>query len=160
MTYPVGRSGGRVLVAEQPRDGDGRTDLIVFSDSPPTVSYLANNGDGTFLPPVHSSVTAPPGMGGVASAVIADFHGRGISDVAVLGGYGPILPLRNNADGTFTQGELLRSVSDVSDEYARIIVAGDFWNAGQLDLAGLSATAADPGLAERQQSRFPSDCEV
>lgn len=113
--------------------GHGKRDLAVANNGNPygvlgfvsgTVSILLCNGDGTFQPAVNYDA-------GVAStaAAVADFNGRGKSDVAVTS-FGVVSVLGGNGDGTFRS-----PVSFAAGPSPFSLGVGDFNGDGKQDLA-------------------------
>jgi streptogramin lyase len=136
-TYQIGTVGGRDFFAAD-LNRDGQPDLIVFSNHPyARVLVLMNNGDGTFGPPIDQFLTLSAPTGTLQAALVVDLRGDGVPDMVVVGLKGPIVILRNNGDGTFTQGQPLGRGND-ADDLAQVIVAGDFRHSGSLDLAVFS----------------------
>ena len=83
-------------------DGDGRDDLYVCQPSGLPNRLYRNRGDGTF-----EDVTEKAGVGvldGTACALFADFQNRGLQDLLVVRGSGPLL-FENRGDGTFAVKE-------------------------------------------------------
>jgi Flp pilus assembly protein TadD/peroxiredoxin len=79
-------------------DNDGRDDLYVCQPSGLPNRLYRNRGDGTF-----EDVTEKSGMGvldGTACALFADFENRGLQDLLVVCGSGPLL-FQNQGDGKF-----------------------------------------------------------
>lgn len=79
-------------------DNDGFDDLYVCQPAGLPNRLYRNRGDGTF-----EDVTEKAGVGvldNTACALFADFENRGLQDLIVVCGGGPLL-FRNNGDGTF-----------------------------------------------------------
>ncbi len=68
-------------------DGDGDIDIAAGSRLPESVQYHANNGDGTFAPPVRGSVE-----GNIQDVIVADLDNRGTPDLIAA------IDLPNTAD--------------------------------------------------------------
>ncbi len=117
-TYPAASP---VFVAVGDFNGDGKTDLVVASNTN-IVSILLGNGDGTFQAPVGYIV-------GIACsfAVVADFNGDGKADLAVADLNGPASLLLGNGDGTFQPPAIL-GASGIA------LAVGDFNADGKADL--------------------------
>jgi len=108
-------------------NGDGVLDLAV-PGTPPRVSILLGNGDGTMgaSRPL-SDVSFPQ------TVAVADFNGDGKLDLAI-GEYDRTdLAIRmGNGDGAFSSGS-----SVPLDSSPRLVVTGDFNGDGKVDLAAL-----------------------
>jgi tetratricopeptide (TPR) repeat protein len=79
-------------------DGDGFDDLYVCQQAGLPNRLYRNRGDGTF-----EDVTDRAGVGvldNTACALFADFENRGLQDLLVVCGTGPVL-FKNKGDGTF-----------------------------------------------------------
>ena len=112
--------------------GDGILDLVVTTRSAQfapsnSVFVLLGNGDGTFQAPVGYAVPGPS-----FAAVVADFNGDGIPDIAVEGG-DKVNALPGNGDGTF--GPRTSYLVGVVAGLSGSMTAGDFNGEGALDLA-------------------------
>jgi hypothetical protein len=111
-------------------NGDTKLDLAITSANDGTVSVLLGIGDGTFSPHVDYPVQIDPQF-----LVVGDFNGDGRLDVAASNyasdsWYGSASILLGNGDGTF-QAQRITHVG-----YTPFgILAGDFDNDGNLDLA-------------------------
>ena len=111
-------------------NGDGKMDLVI-GGSPGAVGdggigVLFSNGDGTFPQPVFYEVND----GALSNAVVGDFNGDGIPDVAAGGTKGVWL-FRGKGDGTFHAGFLAAE----TPSQAAWSGAADFNGDGKLDLA-------------------------
>jgi len=85
-------------VAAGDYDGDGFDDLYICQPAGLTNRLYRNRGDGTF-----EDVTEKSGVGVIdstACALFADFQNRGLQDLLVVCGTGPLL-FMNQGDGTF-----------------------------------------------------------
>jgi hypothetical protein len=119
-------------------NGDGLSDLLtvnvtdyatVVTDS---ISVLFGNGDGSFQRPVYSP--RPPAV--LGSAVVADFNGDGILDVAAVNPVtNTVSVFLGNGDGTF-QAPLNFTV----DASPRGLAVGDFNGDGFPDLVTANFT--------------------
>jgi hypothetical protein len=107
--------------------GNGITDLIVTNTglTNPDVSVLLGNGDGTFQDPVSYQVGT-----GAGAALVGDFNGDGIPDLAVLSAGNAVSVLRGNGDGSFQD-----PVSYLAGNTPVALVAADFNGDRALDLA-------------------------
>jgi hypothetical protein len=85
-------------------NGDGKLDIAVSNYASNTISVFLNKGDGTFGPPVLTSVN-PTGALGLGAIVCGDFNEDGKPDliVATIAGLQSDIVLLGKGDGTFTQ---------------------------------------------------------
>jgi hypothetical protein len=102
VTY--GTAGGTAFaVAVGDVNRDGKSDLLIANDNPPTLAVLLGNGDGTFQP----AVTYDTGGSEPLSLVVADVNDDGKPDVVVANDCGvtscngELGVLLGNGDGTF-----------------------------------------------------------
>ena len=129
VNYAVGTAPQSVAVADL--NGDGKPDIAVVNNmsSPPTVSVLLGNGDGTFQP----QVTYAAGGLNPAGIVIGDVNGDGKPDLVVTSaGNNTLDVLLGNGDGTF-----VAATGYAVGNSPGFIVLGDFndvYNAADLDL--------------------------
>jgi hypothetical protein len=110
-------------------NGDGNLDLLTVNssfDHHSSISVLLGNGDGTFQRPVFT----PAPQGPLGAAVLADFNGDGILDVAAVNPVtNTVSVFLGNGDGTF-QAPLNFTV----DASPRALAVGDFNRDGFPDL--------------------------
>jgi len=131
-TFKVGPNPGATQsftsIATGDFNGDGIPDLL--SDANGGTVYLGK-GDGTFIQwSTLLSETTGPG-----SALVADFNGDGVLDLAITDDFGVEIFL-GKGDGTFakTSGSPITVSSPLG-----FLVAGDFNHDGKLDIAGLES---------------------
>jgi Flp pilus assembly protein TadD/peroxiredoxin len=112
-------------------DNDGFDDLYVCQPGGLPNRLYRNRGDGTF-----EDVSARAGvdvLDNTACALFADFDNRGLQDLLVVGGSGPLL-FRNNGDGTFTlQRDAFEFSAPPSGTFTHAALA-DYDNDGRLDI--------------------------
>jgi YD repeat-containing protein len=115
---------------------DGKLDLAMpCAEVSPSNSYgiiiLLGSGNGTFSPATGTPV--PFNDGFLSAAVVGDFNGDGIPDLATVNGQSEkVSILLGNGDGTFTEAS--GSPISYGDELDSIAVA-DFNGDGHLDIA-------------------------
>jgi hypothetical protein len=112
---------------------DGKADLDVLSGYyNGTVTIFLGNGDGTFTQAAGNPTAAGNPSGTNEAAVIGDFNGDGIPDLAVANDAGSVTILLGNGDGTFTPasgGPITMGETPLS------LAVGDFNGDGILDFA-------------------------
>jgi hypothetical protein len=111
-------------------NGDGIPDLAVLGHTPGTtkLAILLGRGDGTFLPPIISSI--PLTYGDAYPVLVGDLTGTGKSDLVVFGpNNASFQVLLSNGDGTFRDGGIYSS-GEISFEAKLADVTGN----GKLDL--------------------------
>ncbi len=119
---------------------------MACNDTPPTISILLGNGDGTFQ--THTDYTPPPGPDYGVALALGDFNGDGRLDIVfttIGGGGNNLFVFLGNGDGTF---QLTNGMS--TDVGVQWMFAADVNGDGKLDLV----TAPD------QQSGFIPDISV
>ncbi|MFP5226655.1 MAG: FG-GAP-like repeat-containing protein [Acidobacteriota bacterium] len=112
-------------------DGDGFDDLYVCQPAGLPNRLYRNRGDGTF-----EDVTAKAGVGvldNTACALFVDFENRGLQDLLVVCGTGPLLYV-NRGDGTFAlQRDAFRFARAAEGTFTHA-AAADYDGDGRLDL--------------------------
>ena len=161
VTYATGAGPSSIIVSDingkTLSNGKPELDIITANAQAGTVSYLANDGDGTFAAPVNSTVVNATGTG-PASISVADFNSDGRPDLlAVMGsGSNNAVALVGNGDGTFTASGDLNSGVGTATSGASGDISGDGYADAVLTTAtGISsfvntytvgATASTTGL--------------
>jgi len=104
--------------------------VAAFGNNSVSVDVLLGNGDGTFQPPVDYNADQ-----GTIMAVVADFNGDGILDLATPNqNSNDVSVLIGKADGTFN-----RAVNYPAGTDPECLAAGDFNGDGNLDLVVCNA---------------------
>jgi hypothetical protein len=106
-------------------NNDGKSDLVVASDSISEFSVLLGNGDGTFQAAIDTGTGFTPN-----SIAVGDFNGDGIADVAVAGGSNMLSIFFGKGNGTFQA-----PVNYTVDASPQAVAVGDFNGDGKPDLA-------------------------
>jgi Flp pilus assembly protein TadD/peroxiredoxin/ketosteroid isomerase-like protein len=118
-------------VATGDYDNDGFDDLYICQPSGLPNRLYRNRGDGTL-----EDVTEKAGVGlldGTACALFADFENRGLQDLLVVCGSGPLL-FRNQGDGTFKiRREAFRFAQAPQGTFTHAALA-DYDRDGRLDV--------------------------
>jgi hypothetical protein len=121
-------------------NGDGKLDIAVSDEGSNGVSIFLGNGDGTFQLPVSYGAGSLP-----VDVVAADFNHDGKLDLAITTsgaqGGSAVAILLGNGDGTF----MTATIYSVGYQPG-LLVAGDFNNDGNLDLAIADATENDVAI--------------
>jgi len=98
-------------------NGDGKTDLVIMGDYAMGFEVLMGNGNGTFQPPVNTSLNYT-----VQSLAVGDFNGDGKADVVATVGNNVLNPSMNiylgTGDGSFRLG-----ATYVVLPYSNVVVA-------------------------------------
>ena len=107
-------------------NNDGKSDVAITYWT--GVEVFLNQGNGSFAPPIQSSLIAPSGE----TMIAGDFNGDGKLDIAIRGyGFSNYFNIAfGNGDGTFSGG-----VTFNTDGYGGNIAAGDFNLDGKPDFA-------------------------
>ncbi len=134
VSYPVGEEPeGGVLFDF---DGDDDLDLVIASERPDKIEFLANLGNGTFAVPIPlltGDGTSPEGI------AVGDFDGDLDLDlVAALFSENAVQLILNQGGGTFTLGETFSVGQEPS-----IVVAADFDANGFPDAAVNNRVSGD-----------------
>ena len=111
-------------------NNDGKLDIGVYispNTGPTTVAVLLGNGDGTFQPPITTTVLTYSYF--TAAMIAGDFNKDGKLDLAV-GGNGELEIFPGNGDGTFGS-----PVSTSVGGTINGLIAADFTRNGSLDIA-------------------------
>ncbi len=129
---------------------DGVEDLVVSSGGDAEnglVSVYIGRGDGTFLPPLATSIHAH-------SVAVADMNSDGIPDLVSvqdpngIDTYGASVSVSlGNGDGTFRPA-VVRSMTDVAYAWSAQFVIGDFTGDHKLDFATIVSSESDPDTHE------------
>lgn len=120
---------GSELVATGDFNGDGIPDLAATAENADTLTILLGHGDGAFT----ASTINFPANSLPAYLVARDFNNDGKLDLAVILVNSSVEILLGNGDGTFTPGQIINTV--VANGVGGLLVAGDFNNDGNIDLA-------------------------
>ncbi|MGA8939288.1 MAG: VCBS repeat-containing protein, partial [Acidobacteriaceae bacterium] len=112
-------------------NGDGLDDIYVCQPAGLPNRLYRNRGDGTF-----EDVSAQAGvdvLDNTACALFADFDNRGLQDLLVVGGNGPLL-FRNNGNGTFAlKKDAFQFAAPPNGTFTHAALA-DYDNDGRLDI--------------------------
>jgi hypothetical protein len=142
ISFPQTQSEDPGVVGEGDFNGDGVTDLVVFSTYPTNIiTILLGNGDGTFRQATGSPIPWTSNYAPYAVAV-GDFNNDGKLDLEVLDLNGGITFLKGNGDGTFNVGNT--SASECLDGSMTV---ADLNRDGKLDLV-LTCTINAPAWPE------------
>jgi hypothetical protein len=131
-------------------NGDGKPDLAVsnFASDVSDFSILLGNGNGTFAPPINTSIPAAVGYH-LTNLATADFNHDGRPDLVVMCSSptdNPIV-LLGNGDGTFTDLHIPFSSGTT-------VAAGDWNKDGYPDLATPDGTSHTDVYLNNQMGNF------
>ena len=112
-------------------DNDGFDDLYVCQPAGLPNRLYRNRGDGTFEDvSAHAAVDV---LDNTSCALFADFDNRGLQDLLVVGGSGPLL-FRNKGDGSFAlERDAFHFSSPPSGTFTHAALA-DYDNDGRIDI--------------------------
>jgi len=105
-------------------NGDGKADVVVTNDYSGDLTVMLGNGDGTVQVP-----TVGYAAGGFAftAAVIDDFNGDGLPDLAVTDGQYNLVYMKGYGDGTFrAAADFYTATGDTAETQGLDIATGDF----------------------------------
>jgi hypothetical protein len=124
-TYVAGR--GPMLISGD-FNGDGKRDLFSVAANTAGADIFLGNGDGTFTSgPTSNGLFR---VGNDASAVVGDFNGDGIDDIAVINLFNALQVFLGKGDATFT------AVPDATvPHFQYYATIGDFNADGKADIA-------------------------
>jgi hypothetical protein len=137
QNYTVGNGIRGLVVIDA--DGDGFTDIVTANRTSSNLSYLNNNGDGTFA----TAINFEGNGNGETALASADVNADGIMDLFV-GAYNSsriIVMLGNGNDGFTFQSEVIVGANPW------MVVVGDFNNDGIPDVASANAGAGTLSVA-------------
>ena len=130
-------------------NGDGRTDVALIGPAGwASMPVAFSNGDGTFTV-TNLPITNFAGWAATpnAKAIVGDFNGDGLADVALIGpsSWGSMPVAFSNGDGTFnvTNVPIASFATWAATPNAQILV-GDFNGDGKTDVALTGTTADSP----------------
>ncbi len=133
VSYPSGSDPHDVAVGDF--DADGDLDLVSTLHTPPRLSVLKGNGDGTYGAPLYTNLSA----GVVPQGVLApDLDADGLADVVVVSSAtGELIVMHNLGNANFSQIAAL-SVGIGPTE----LVTADFDRDGDIDIAISNTTGS------------------
>lgn len=150
VTYPAGSTPVDLAVGDF--DQDGWPDIAVSNNLNPTgqVTFLSNDGDGTFTN--QGSVNVGDGP---ASITVADFSRDGWLDVAVANDNSDDLTVLYNDGATWLFGVSETLPLDPGDTSPVSITSGDFDGDGDVDLAAAAVGSGMISVSENFGAFFP-----
>ena len=109
-------------------NGDGKMDVAAMSQNSTDLLFYAGHGDGTFAPPVSSSLGKH--LRNAVGAMPGDFNGDGVADLAIVttGGFAIALSQKN---GSFQPLNTIYKSAITTTS----IAVGDFNGDGKIDVA-------------------------
>lgn len=132
----IGNFSGALCTADF--NNDGKPDLVSYDYGPAVGTLLLGDGTGGFAVSTLSfgSIFNP-----ASSLCAGDFNNDGNADLAMSSGFGSMVILIGNGNGTFGSPVNIAATSTVYGE----LVSGDFNNDGKVDLATLSTVMLGNG---------------
>jgi hypothetical protein len=125
-----------MCIAPADYNNDGKVDLAIALGDTNEVAVYLGNGDGTFQPPILSTVNLPSGdtFLGVAGCAAADFNGDGDIDLVAWGQNNGLYIMQGAGNGTF-DATAYTALSGPSSPYGAQVFVGDYNGDGKADIA-------------------------
>jgi uncharacterized protein (TIGR03437 family) len=126
-------------------NGDGKADVLEFSQAAQGVAYstIFGNGNGTFQNPVGSASVqfVPLSQNYLPKPVVADMNGDGKSDLIQSAGSQGVLVLLSNGEGAYSQAAAI-----LPGQATVAAAVADFNNDGLLDIVSTTASVTSVSI--------------